>query len=74
MASERKTKDDGNAKSGKASKLADPAKATIDAATAEMIKHAQDLGVETVFDRAENMKPCNIGIQGTCCKNCSMGP
>ena len=20
------------------------------------------------------MKPCNIGIQGTCCKNCAMGP
>jgi carbon-monoxide dehydrogenase catalytic subunit len=20
------------------------------------------------------MKPCNIGIQGICCKNCAMGP
>ncbi|RLB90936.1 MAG: carbon-monoxide dehydrogenase catalytic subunit, partial [Deltaproteobacteria bacterium] len=35
---------------------------------------AQDLGVETVFDRAVKMKPCNIGIQGICCKNCAMGP
>jgi carbon-monoxide dehydrogenase catalytic subunit len=55
-------------------KLADPIKASIDPATQEMIKRAHDLGIETVFDRAESMKPCNIGIQGTCCKNCAMGP
>jgi anaerobic carbon-monoxide dehydrogenase catalytic subunit len=55
-------------------KLADPVKATIDEATREMITRAQELGIETVFDRAENMKPCNIGVQGTCCKNCGMGP
>jgi carbon-monoxide dehydrogenase catalytic subunit len=58
----------------KAKKLADPVKASIDEATQEMIARAQELGIETVFDRAENMKPCNIGIQGTCCKNCAMGP
>ncbi len=58
----------------KAPKLADPLNASIDPATQQMIKRAQELGVETVFDRAENMKPCNIGVQGTCCKNCSMGP
>nr|CBX30831.1 Carbon monoxide dehydrogenase 1 [uncultured Desulfobacterium sp.] len=46
----------------------------MDLATQIMIKRAQELGVETIFDRAENMKPCNIGVQGTCCKNCSMGP
>jgi carbon-monoxide dehydrogenase catalytic subunit len=40
----------------------------------EMLERAQKLGVETVFDRAVTMKPCNIGSQGTCCKNCSMGP
>ncbi|RJQ73294.1 MAG: anaerobic carbon-monoxide dehydrogenase catalytic subunit [Desulfobacteraceae bacterium] len=55
-------------------KLADPIQASIDAATQEMIRHAQNLGIETIFDRAENMKPCNIGVQGTCCKNCGMGP
>jgi len=55
-------------------KLADPIKASIDPATQEMIQRAHDLGIETVFDRAEKMKPCNIGIQGTCCKNCAMGP
>jgi len=58
----------------KPKKLADPIKASIDESTQEMILRAQDLGIETVFDRAENMKPCNIGVQGTCCKNCGMGP
>jgi carbon-monoxide dehydrogenase catalytic subunit len=58
----------------KAKKVADPVAASIDVATQEMIKRAQDLGIDTVFDRAATMKPCNIGIQGTCCKNCAMGP
>ena len=62
------------AKPAKAPKLADPVKASIDIATQEMIARAQELGVETIFDRAENMKPCSIGMQGICCKNCSMGP
>jgi anaerobic carbon-monoxide dehydrogenase catalytic subunit len=56
------------------SKLADPVAASIDEATQQMIRRAQQLGVETIFDRAESMKPCNIGLQGTCCKNCAMGP
>ncbi|QTA85325.1 anaerobic carbon-monoxide dehydrogenase catalytic subunit [Desulfonema magnum] len=68
MAEEKK------AKAVKAAKLADPIKASIDKATQEMIVRAQELGIDTVFDRAENMKPCNIGMQGICCKNCSMGP
>ena len=58
----------------KAPKLADPIAASIDVASQQMIRRAQDLGVETVFDQAVNMKPCNIGIQGICCKNCAMGP
>ena len=58
----------------KAPKLADPVAATIDEASQEMIRQAQKLGVETIFDRAVKMKPCNIGMQGTCCKNCAMGP
>ena len=61
-------------KSAKSSKMADPAAASIDEATQQMIARAQELGVETVFDRAVSMKPCNIGMQGTCCKNCAMGP
>ena len=62
------------ARKAKAVKLADPKAATIDLATQEMIDLAHKLEVETVFDRAVNMKPCNIGTQGTCCKNCGMGP
>lgn len=62
------------AKVEKAAKLADPKEASIDVATQEMIARAQKLGIDTVFDRAAAMKPCNIGIQGTCCKNCAMGP
>ena len=58
----------------KAKKVADPVAASVDQASQQMIKRAQDLGIETVFDRAVTMKPCNIGIQGTCCKNCAMGP
>jgi len=61
-------------KAAKKKKTADPVKATIDIASQDMIRRAQELGVETVFDRAEAMRPCNIGIQGTCCKNCAMGP
>ena len=58
----------------KAKKVADPIAASIDTATQQMIKRAQELGVETAFDRAVTMKPCNIGTQGICCKNCGMGP
>jgi anaerobic carbon-monoxide dehydrogenase catalytic subunit len=58
----------------KEAKKADPVKASMDIATQQMIARAQTLGIETVFDRAESMKACNIGIQGTCCKNCAMGP
>ncbi len=61
-------------KAAKAPKLADPVAATIDVASQEMIVRSHELGIETVFDRAVTMKPCNIGIQGICCKNCSMGP
>ncbi len=58
----------------KAPKVADPIAASVDPATQELIKRAQELDIDTCFDRAVNMKPCNIGAQGTCCKNCGMGP
>jgi carbon-monoxide dehydrogenase catalytic subunit len=61
-------------KKAKAPKLADPTQASIDKATREMLRRAQDLNIETIFDRAVSMKACNIGSQGTCCKNCGMGP
>jgi carbon-monoxide dehydrogenase catalytic subunit len=69
MAEEKKV-----VKADKPKKLADPIAASIDPATQELIVRAQELGIDTVYDRAVQMKPCNIGVQGTCCKNCSMGP
>jgi len=61
-------------KKEKTQKLADPIAASMDVASQQMIRRAQELGIDTIFDRAVSMKPCNIGTQGTCCKNCSMGP
>ncbi|WP_373500596.1 anaerobic carbon-monoxide dehydrogenase catalytic subunit [Desulfococcus sp.] len=55
-------------------KVANPQDASIDAATQMMIRRAQSLGIDTCFDRNVTLKPCNIGNQGTCCKNCGMGP
>ncbi|OGP51983.1 MAG: carbon-monoxide dehydrogenase catalytic subunit [Deltaproteobacteria bacterium RBG_13_43_22] len=51
-----------------------PEDKSVDPATIQMLYKAQQDGVETIFDRAETMKPCNIGIQGTCCKMCAQGP
>ena len=62
------------AKVEKAAKVADPVAATIDVASQQMIRRAQALNIETCFDRAVKMKPCNIGTTGICCKNCGMGP
>jgi carbon-monoxide dehydrogenase catalytic subunit len=47
---------------------------TIDQAALEMIDKACEEGISTVFERAEKMRPCPIGADGSCCKNCAMGP
>ncbi len=62
------------AKKEKALKMVDPKEVSIDLGTQMLQARAQELGIDTVFDRAFNMKPCAIGVQGICCKNCSMGP
>ena len=49
-------------------------KKSIDPATLELLEQAQARGISTVFDRAETIKPCPIGREGNCCKNCFMGP
>ncbi len=54
--------------------MAEKAKKSIDPATLEMIDKAAADGCNIVFDRAETMKPCPIGADGSCCKNCAMGP
>jgi len=47
---------------------------SIDQASIEMIEKAAVDGVNTAFDRVEAMKPCPIGADGSCCRNCGMGP
>ena len=47
---------------------------SIDKATLDMLAKASEEGISTAFDRAEHMKPCPIGADGSCCKNCAMGP
>ena len=42
--------------------------------TLEMLKKAEADGVETLFTRAAEMKPCPIGAESACCKHCFMGP
>ena len=47
---------------------------SIDQASLDMLAKASEEGISTVFDRADAMKPCPIGADGSCCKNCAMGP
>jgi len=49
-------------------------KISIDNATLKAYEKAKKDGVNTIFDRAADMKPCPIGADGSCCKNCAMGP
>ncbi len=51
-----------------------PEEVTVDTATMKVLAKAQAEGIETIFDRAKTMRPCNIGVEGICCKNCSQGP
>jgi carbon-monoxide dehydrogenase catalytic subunit len=43
-------------------------------ASLQMISKARKEGISTAFDRAEAMKACPIGADGSCCKHCAMGP
>jgi carbon-monoxide dehydrogenase catalytic subunit len=48
---------------------------TPDPAIREMLHHLEQVGIETPFDRFDAQKPhCGFGLNGTCCKNCHMGP
>lgn len=47
---------------------------SIDQASNDLMEKAAKDGVNTIFDRADTMKPCPIGAVGSCCKNCGMGP
>jgi carbon-monoxide dehydrogenase catalytic subunit len=53
----------------------DVMKRTPDPAVRQMIEHMEQTGIETPFDRFDAQKPhCGFGLNGTCCKNCHMGP
>ena len=48
---------------------------SIDPAVQQMINKAETLGVETVWDRYQEMVPqCGFGETGLCCRNCLQGP
>jgi anaerobic carbon-monoxide dehydrogenase catalytic subunit len=47
---------------------------SIDQATLQMLEKAAEENISTAFSRAEKLKPCPIGADGSCCKNCAMGP
>ena len=47
---------------------------SIDDATLDMLAKASEDGVRTVFERAETTRPCPIGLEGSCCSICAMGP
>jgi carbon-monoxide dehydrogenase catalytic subunit len=56
------------------SKMAEAETKSVDNASIKMIEKATSDGVSTAFDRAETRKPCPIGVEGSCCSNCGMGP
>jgi carbon-monoxide dehydrogenase catalytic subunit len=58
----------------KQEKKLDVTKCSVDPVTVQMLQKAQEAGIETIFDRAEKMKPCPIGAEGACCRICSQGP
>lgn len=47
---------------------------SVDPAARRMIEKARRDGCQTVFDRAQAVKPCPIGAEGNCCRVCTMGP
>ncbi|MBJ6724359.1 anaerobic carbon-monoxide dehydrogenase catalytic subunit [Geomesophilobacter sediminis] len=48
---------------------------TPDPAVRDMLRHMEQAGIDTPFDRFDAQKPhCGFGLNGTCCKNCHMGP
>ncbi len=47
----------------------------IDKATLELYDKAQELGIDTAWDRLKTQEPqCGFGQLGLCCRHCNMGP
>lgn len=48
---------------------------TPDPAVREMMLRAEQIGMDTAFDRFDAQQPqCSFGLAGVCCKICNMGP
>ncbi|MBN2475053.1 MAG: anaerobic carbon-monoxide dehydrogenase catalytic subunit [Pirellulales bacterium] len=48
---------------------------SVDAASLQMLKVAEEADIATVWDRFESQQPqCGFGRLGICCRNCFMGP
>lgn len=45
---------------------------SVDPATIEMLEKVGDMS--TMFSRAEELKVCTFGSEGSCCRVCAMGP
>jgi carbon-monoxide dehydrogenase catalytic subunit len=58
----------------KKKKARTPQERSMDPAAQEMLLRADELGLGTAFSRAEQMAPCPIGADGSCCRLCFMGP
>ena len=54
--------------------MAEEKERSIDGATLELLDKARKENISTVFDRADALKPCPIGVEESCCKVCGMGP
>jgi len=57
-----------------AKKRRTPEEASRDPSAIRLLEWACEIEVETAFERADDLVPCNIGGSGLCCRNCSMGP
>ena len=42
--------------------------------TVQMLQKLAEDGYQSAFDRAQELKPCPIGMESACCKHCAMGP
>jgi len=46
-----------------------------DSASQQMRQRAEEMGVQTIWDREAMQEPhCGFGTLGVCCKNCNLGP
>jgi len=55
--------------------MADPKERAANRASQEMLELAGSSGIDTAWERLEQMQPqCGFGEMGICCRICSMGP